>query len=104
MRIGITFDLREDYANEGSDEEETAEFDRAETIGAIELARSRLGHSIDRIGRADMLAKRLGEGARWDLVFNIAEGMHGFGRQSLVPSMLDAHGIGYTFSDLPSPL
>lgn len=99
MRIGITFDLREDYANEGYSEEETAEFDRAETICAIEHALSALGHSTDRIGRADMLAKRLGRDERWDLVFNIAEGMHGFGRQSLVPSMLDAHGIAYTFSD-----
>lgn len=99
MRIGLTFDLRDAYAGEGYDEEQTAEFDRPETIDAIEAALSRLGHTVDRIGRASMLVGRLGDGDRWDLVFNIAEGLSGFGRQSLVPSLLDAYGIGYTFSD-----
>jgi D-alanine-D-alanine ligase len=33
------------------------------------------------------------------MVFNIAEGMHGFGRQALVPALLEAYQIPYTFSD-----
>jgi D-alanine-D-alanine ligase len=99
MLIGITYDLRDDYAREGYDEEETAEFDRIETIAAIELALSSLGHSTDRIGHARALIHRLGRGDRWDLVFNIAEGMHGFGRQALVPALLDTYEIPYTFSD-----
>ena len=37
MKIGITFDLRDDYAKEGYAEEEIAEFDRLETIEAIEF-------------------------------------------------------------------
>ena len=45
MMIGIAYDLREDYARQGYDEEETAEFDCIETIAAIELALSSLGHS-----------------------------------------------------------
>jgi D-alanine-D-alanine ligase len=32
-------------------------------------------------------------------VFNIAEGMYGFGREAQVPALLDAYGIPYTFSD-----
>ena len=99
MMIGITYDLREDYARQGYDEEETAEFDYIETIAAIELALSSLGHSTDRIGHARALIHRLGQGDRWDLVFNIAEGLHGFGRQALVPALLDSYGIPYTFSD-----
>ena len=99
MLIGITYDLREDYAREGYDEEETAEFDRIETIEAIELALRSLGHSTDRIGHARALIHRLGRGDRWDMVFNIAEGMHGFGRQALVPALLDTYEIPYTFSD-----
>ncbi len=99
MRIGITFDLREDYAREGYDEEETAEFDHLDTIRAIESALHWLGHMTDRIGHARALAKRLVDGDRWDLVFNIAEGMHGFGRQALVPALLDTYRIPYTFSD-----
>jgi D-alanine-D-alanine ligase len=99
MIIGITYDLREDYAREGYDEEETAEFDHIDTVTAIELALRSLGHATDRIGRARALIHRLDQGDRWDLVFNIAEGMHGFGRQALVPALLDAHDIPYTFSD-----
>lgn len=99
MRIGITFDLREDYAKEGYDEEQTAEFDKVETISAIENALRSLGHSTDRIGHAGALLQHLVRGERWDMVFNIAEGMHGFGRQALVPALLDAYQIPYTFSD-----
>jgi D-alanine-D-alanine ligase len=99
MRIGITFDLREDYAREGYSEEETAEFDNVETISAIESALRSLGHSTDRIGHARALLQHLVRGDRWDMVFNIAEGMHGYGRQALVPALLDAYQIPYTFSD-----
>jgi D-alanine-D-alanine ligase len=45
------------------------------------------------------LAERLVAGARWDLVFNIAEGLSGFGREAQVPALLDAYGIPYTFCD-----
>lgn len=99
MRIGITFDLREDYARQGYGEEETAEFDHPDTILAIEDALHSLGHGTDRIGQVRALVQRLADGERWDLVFNIAEGMHGFGRQALVPALLDTYQIPYTFSD-----
>jgi D-alanine-D-alanine ligase len=99
MNIGITYDLREDYLREGYDEEQTAEFDCVETVVAIELALRSLGYSTERIGNARALIHCLGLGDRWDLVFNMAEGMHGFGRQALVPALLDTYGIPYTFSD-----
>jgi D-alanine-D-alanine ligase len=38
-------------------------------------------------------------GARWDLVFNIAEGIRGRARESQVPALLDVYGVPYTFSD-----
>ncbi len=99
MRIGITYDMREEYLAEGFTEEETAEFDREETIEAIERTLQDLGHDTDRIGHARRLMGRLTGGERWDLVFNIAEGLRGFGREALVPALLDAHEIPYTFSD-----
>jgi D-alanine-D-alanine ligase len=91
--------LREDYLAEGYGEEETAEFDRPSTIAAIDGALTSLGHEVDRIGHARSLVARLAAGQRWDLVFNIAEGLRGFGREALVPSLLDAFDIPYTFSD-----
>ena len=99
MKIGMTYDLREDYLAQGFSEEETAEFDKPETIAAIDSALQDLGHQTDRIGNMRSLTARLVAGDRWDMVFNIAEGLKGFGREALVPALLDAYEIPYTFSD-----
>ncbi len=99
MRIGFTYDLRDDYLREGYTAEETAEFDEVETIAAIETALVSLGHTVDRIGGVKNLAARLTGGDRWELVFNYAEGMFGLAREAQVPSLLDAFQIPYTFSD-----
>lgn len=99
MRIGITYDLRDDYLAEGYSETETAEFDRADTIDALATALGELGYVVDRIGRAKRLVERLARGDRWDLVFNISEGLRGLCRESQVPSLLDVYEIPYTFSD-----
>jgi D-alanine-D-alanine ligase len=100
VKIGITYDLRDDYLAEGYGEEETAEFDHPLTIAAIDGALVDLGFETDRIGHIRALAKRLVAGERWDLVFNIAEGLRGFGREAQVPALLDAYDIPYTFSDV----
>lgn len=99
IRIGLTYDLREDYLAAGYGLEETAEFDRPETIAGIEGALAGLGYATDRIGSVRQLAARLVAGDRWDLVFNIAEGLRGIGREAQVPALLDAWEIPYTFSD-----
>ena len=99
MKVGITYDLREDYLAQGYGEEETAEFDRLDTIEAIEGTLTDLGFQAARIGNIWALAPRLVAGERWDLVFNIAEGLRGFAREAQVPSLLDAYDIPYTFSD-----
>jgi D-alanine-D-alanine ligase len=99
MRIGLAFDLRQTYLAAGYSEQETAEFDAPDTIDAIADGLRSLDHEVDRIGNAEELVARLIRGERWDLVFNICEGLRGFGRESLVPALLDAYGIPYTFSD-----
>jgi D-alanine-D-alanine ligase len=99
MRVGITYDLRDDSASEAYDDIDRAEFDELGTIQAIERVLRSFGHATDRIGHARALMQRLAQGERWDLVFNIAEGVHGFGRQALVPALLEAYRIPYTFSD-----
>ena len=99
MRIGLTFDLRSYYLAQGYSEEDTAEFDRDDTIEAIAGELAALGHQPERIGAVTQLVPRLAAGERWDLVFNIAEGMHGSARESQVPALLDAYRIPYTFSD-----
>jgi D-alanine-D-alanine ligase len=99
VRIGLTYDLKQDYLALGFSEHAVAEFDSPVTINAIVAALESLGHAVDRIGHVRALATRLVAGDRWDLVFNIAEGVAGFGRESQVPALLDAYGVPYTFSD-----
>lgn len=98
MHVGITYDLRRDYLEMGMSEEETAEFDRVDTIEAIEDSLGALGYRPERIGNVHRLVELLASGHRWDMVFNIAEGVYGYGRESQVPALLDVYRIPYTFS------
>jgi D-alanine-D-alanine ligase len=99
MKIGLTYDLRSEYLAEGYSEIETAEFDRDDTIDALEETLKVLGHNPERIGNVRRLIERLVAGDRWELVFNIAEGLKGISREAQVPAILDIYGIPYTFSD-----
>jgi D-alanine-D-alanine ligase len=98
MTIGLTYDLRDEYLAMGYSEEETAEFDREGTIAAIENTLAELGYGTVRIGHIRNLVNRLARGDRWDMVFNIAEGLYGAGREAQVPALLDAYQIPYVFS------
>jgi D-alanine-D-alanine ligase len=99
VTVGLTYDLRSEWLKEGYSELETAEFDREETVAAVEAALRQEGLVTDRIGNYRGLIAALGAGKRWDLVFNFCEGMFGMGREALVPALLDAYRIPYTFSD-----
>ncbi|MCA9168260.1 MAG: D-alanine--D-alanine ligase, partial [Planctomycetales bacterium] len=96
MRIGLTYDLRAEYLAAGYGEEETAEFDSLETIDAIDHTLQELGHQTVRIGNARQLIQRLANGERWDVVFNICEGLYGCAREAQVPAILDVFDIPYT--------
>lgn len=99
MRVGLTYDLRKDYEGEELDEELLAEFDSPETIDALETAIRQMGHGTDRIGNAGHLMSRIASGDCWDIVFNIAEGLHGYAREALIPAILESRGIACAFSD-----
>lgn len=99
MKIGITYDLRDDYLAQGCSLEQAAEFDTLETIEAIDHALQAQGLLTERIGNIHNLVNALTMGKRWDLVFNIAEGRFGQAREAQVPALLDAYQIPYVFSN-----
>ena len=78
--------------------DETAEFDKQETVDAIENSLKIMGHETELIGNVFQLIDSLAAGRRWDIVFNIAEGLYGDGRESVVPAILDQYRIPYVFS------
>jgi D-alanine-D-alanine ligase len=98
MRIGLTFDLRSWYIDRGYSMDETAEFDKAETIDALESSLIQMGYETEQVGNVFQLIDALSAGKRWDLVFNICEGLYGDGRESVVPAILDQYRIPYIFS------
>ena len=99
LHVGFTYYSRDDYLVLGYDEETCAELARPETIATIRTTLESFGHTVEPIGGADALSRRLLADERWDLVFNIAEGLSGLARESLVPALLDARRIPYTFAD-----
>src|SRR5512136_863714 len=98
MKVGLTYDLRSWYLDRGYSMEDTAEFDKQETVDAIDTALKNMGFETESVGNCFQLIEALSSGKRWDLVFNIAEGLYGDGRESVVPAILDQYKIPYVFS------
>ena len=100
ISVGFTYDLKDDYLAAGFTSEQAAEFDIHETIDGILNTLTALGFTVDKIGNVNSLIKRLVQGDRWDIVFNICEGVKGIGREAQVPAILDVYDIPYVFSDV----
>jgi D-alanine-D-alanine ligase len=74
-----------------------AEWDGPETINAVESALSGLGKVIRLEANEDFPARL--RAARPDIVFNIAEGLHGVNREAHVPAICEFFGVPYSGSD-----
>jgi D-alanine-D-alanine ligase len=123
LRIGVTFNvrlasnLRQPEAFGASDagdpsiadvegaglparDDVDEEFDAPETIAAMASALAGLGHEVELLGYGEPLVRRLLNGPKLDLVWNIAEG-HGSGRsrEARVPALLEMLDVPYTCSD-----
>jgi D-alanine-D-alanine ligase len=57
-----------------------------------------MGFETEAVGNCFQLIEALAAGKRWNLIFNIAEGLYGDGRESVVPAILDQYKIPYVFS------
>lgn len=99
LHIGLVYDLRDEYLAQGYSEEEVAEFDSEATLLGLEDALTSLGYGVERIGNAKTLCSRLVLGDRWDIVFNITEGLRGRARESQTPCVLELYDIPYVMSD-----
>ncbi|MBK9265812.1 MAG: ATP-grasp domain-containing protein [Polyangiaceae bacterium] len=92
LRVGLTFNMKRD----GGDAE--AEFDSPTTIAAITSAIESFGHTVIPLEAKPDLPHRL-MAAGPDVVFNIAEGIRGRGREAQVPALLELLGVPYSGSD-----
>lgn len=99
LSIALCYDSKEEYLAAGHSALDVMEFDDEGVIAGIEHTLLRLDHQVERVGRGQALAQRLAAGERWDLVFNIAEGLAGRAREAQVPALCELFGQPYTFSD-----
>jgi D-alanine-D-alanine ligase len=99
LRIALCYDLKGDYLVAGYSPDEVLELDEQDTVDELAGALGRLGHEVVAVGRGVELARRLAGGERWDLVFNIAEGIRGRCREAQVPALCEMFDQPYTFSD-----
>jgi D-alanine-D-alanine ligase len=78
-------------------DDEYAEWDTRETIDAVAGALAQLGDVIRLEANADFPARL--RDAKPDIVFNIAEGLHGVNREAHVPAICEFFGVPYSGSD-----
>jgi D-alanine-D-alanine ligase len=100
MRIGLAYNEKPDPASAAAPpggNDAFAEWDDPSTIAAVEQALSRFG-SVIRLEADQFFPQELAL-ARPDLVFNMAEGLHGQNREALVPAICEYLHVPYTGSD-----
>ena len=96
LKVGITYNVKKNIHSDIPDAE--AEFDDMETIFAIKGALETDGFDTELFEADKNLPVRLLEKMP-DVVFNVAEGLAGRGREAQVPAILNFLGIPFTGSD-----
>src|ERR1700756_4597995 len=85
LRVGLTFNMKR--IDPAADDAE-AEFDSPRTIAALTAAIESHGHAVVPLEATAALPRLLVDAAP-DVVFNIAEGSNGRGREAHVPALCE---------------
>ncbi len=95
-KVGLAYNLKKGIRSEIEDIE--AEYDTTDTIDAIREALEGLGCMVEMLEADKGFITNL-QKAGPDIVFNIAEGLGGRGREAHIPAILSFLGVPYTGSD-----
>jgi D-alanine-D-alanine ligase len=100
MRVGLSYDLKDDmYIQQSSPDDALEEYDSLETVDTIKSALEIRGHSVVMLGGGERFLVNI----RYqdvDIVFNIAEGRGNYrSREAQIPAILEMLDIPYTGSD-----
>jgi D-alanine-D-alanine ligase len=96
LRVGIAYNLKKGSPSGAEDME--AEYDSFGTIGAIRDVFESAGICTELLEADPDFVQKV-KSTKVDLVFNIAEGTHGRGREAQVPAILNFLGIPFSGSD-----
>lgn len=95
-KVGIVYNLKKGVPSDTPDAE--AEYDNIGTVQAISSALEAGGYETVLLEANEDLPDQL-RTERPDIVFNIAEGFRGRGREAQIPALLNMLGIPFTGSD-----
>ena len=100
MKIGVVYDLKEDYGIDANDSD-FCDFANLLEIQHIKQVLERCGHYVDLIGSPHdfVLHIRDVSNFKYDMILNFGEGFQSRNRESIVPALCEAYDIPYTFSD-----
>ena len=98
QKVGIVCNLKHVHTADADSGDPEAEYDSPETVQAIQRALIRRGLNTCILEQDETLAEKLRANGV-TLVFNIAEGRGGRGREAQVPALLDYMGIPCTGAD-----
>jgi D-alanine-D-alanine ligase len=96
LKVGIAYNLKKGFAAGAEDME--AEYDSCDTIRAIKKVFESAGIRTELLEANSDFTQKVKE-AEVDLVFNIAEGTQGRGREAQIPAILSFLGIPFSGSD-----
>lgn len=96
LKVGIVFNLKKGLASDIEDIE--AEYDSNETIDFLSDVFTKVGINVTLLEADAFFMDKIKE-AKVDLVFNIAEGTSGRGREGQIPSILSFMNIPFSGSD-----
>ena len=101
MKVGLTFDARDDFKFVSEAPEDwDVELTVSTSIDDIAHAIEDLGHQAVFIGSGMKLLRDFGRVERSvDVVFNIAEGLYGRSREAQIPALLEMAGVPFVGSD-----
>lgn len=94
--VGLTYNLKKGIQTDAEDME--AEYDSIDTIYGIKNALEKAGCHVVLLEADHTLFNKL-QNNRFDIVFNIAEGIFGRAREAQVPAILNFFQIPFTGSD-----
>lgn len=99
LHVGLTYNLKNgEIKNETNLEDEEAEYDDISTVLSIKKALEEGNYQVTLLEATKDLPLKLINN-KFDIIFNIAEGILGRGREAQVPAILNFYRIPYTGSD-----
>lgn len=98
LKVGLTYNLKRVVPKHAGDDDSEAEYDSVTTIDALARAIAADGHQVVRLEATRDVVRRLPD-VGVDVVFNLAEGIAGRGREAAVPAMLEHLGIPFSGSE-----